>query len=298
MKGNTFLQPLIPNPISGKHKARIIPACATPNLKKTSMGKKSIKVAIVTGGASGIGRAVCLKLFEEGHHVIVCDTNLDLARTIEVETLGRDNQWLPKYLDVSNPKLVKSLLGNIFKDFGRIDILVNSAGVTMPPTLLVEKKESDFKKIIDIHLMGTFYCMKEAAARMIERRFGRIINISSRAGVYGLYGKSDYSAAKAGIIGLTFAAAKELYKNGITVNVIAPAAIRTPLSIKNISKQKGRRARLDMIVGEPVDLANLISFLSKEESYLINGSVFILDAGGHLWHGMDEKFSRMIRALD
>ena len=262
------------------------------------MGTKLIKVAIVTGGASGIGRAVALKLFHEGHHVIVCDTNLDLAKSIKVEASAKNSTWLPRYLDVSKPRMVKSLFAKIFKFFGRIDILVNSAGISMPPTLLVEKKELDFKRIIDIHLMGTFYCMKEAAYYMIGRRFGRIINISSRAGVFGLYGKSDYSAAKAGIIGLTFAAAKELYKKGITVNAIAPAAIRTPMSIKNISKQKKRRARLDMVVGEPIDVANLVSFLIKEESYLLNGSFVILDAGGHLWHGMDEKFSRMISGLD
>jgi 3-oxoacyl-[acyl-carrier protein] reductase len=165
----------------------------------------------------------------------------------------------------------------------------------MPPALLIEKKDSDFKRIINVHLMGTFYCMREAAAYMVRRKFGRIINISSRAGVFGLYGKSDYSAAKAGIIGLTFAGAKELYKKGITVNVIAPAAIRTPLSIKNIAKQKKRRARLDMVVGEPSDVANLVSFLSKDESYLINGLLFLLDAGGHLWHGMDDVFSQMIK---
>lgn len=261
------------------------------------MGDKSPRVAIVTGAASGIGKAVSLKLFDEGHHVIVCDTNLPLSKSTVAERTVRNNQFLPRNLDVSKPQMVKALFTKIFEKFGRVDILVNSAGITMPPTLLVEKKEMDFKRIIDVHLMGTFYCMKQAAIHMVRRKFGRIINISSRAGIFGLYGKSDYSAAKAGIIGLTFAAAKELYKNGITVNAIAPAAIRTPLSIKNISKQKKRRARLDMVVGEPIDVANLVSFLIREDSYLINGSVFILDAGGHLWHGMDETFSKMVKKL-
>lgn len=259
------------------------------------MGNKSIKVALVTGGASGIGRAVSLKLFKEGHHVIVCDKNLTLAKSIVEEGPTTGNKMFPRYLDVSKPKMVKSLFEKIFQRYGRIDILINSAGITMPPTLLVAKKEVDFKKIIDVHLMGTFYCMREAARYMIKRKFGRIINISSRAGVFGLYGKSDYSAAKAGIIGLSFAAAKEFYKKGITVNVIAPAGIRTPMLNPIVFKKKKRWPRLDMVVGEPIDVANLVFFLTKEESYLINGSVFILDAGGHLWHGLDEEFSKMIK---
>jgi len=259
------------------------------------MKTRSRKVAMVTGGASGIGRGVSLKLFDEGYHVIVCDKNLELAESILPKRTDVGNQIFPRYLDVSKPRRVETLFKKVFEKFGSIDVLVNSAGFTNPPVPLIEKKDSDFKRIIDVHLMGTFYCMREAATYMARRKFGRIINIASRAGVFGLYGKSDYSAAKAGIIGLTFAGAKELYKRGITVNVIAPAAIRTPLSMKNITKQKKRRARLDMVVGEPSDVANLVSFLSKDESHLMNGLLFLLDAGGHLWHGMDDVFSQMIK---
>jgi 3-oxoacyl-[acyl-carrier protein] reductase len=264
------------------------------------MKKISMKVAVVTGGASGIGRAVSLKLSEEGHHVVVCDINLKGAKSIAGERPAGESEILSKYLDVSKPKMVKSVFKKIFQKYGRIDILVNSAGNINPATPLVLKKEEDFRRIIDVHLMGTFYCTREAASYMIRRKFGRIVNMSSRSGVYGLYGNSDYSAAKAGIIGLSQCAAKELYKKGITVNVIAPAGIRSPMllggygSSMSMATQKRHEARLDMVVGEPRDVANLVSFLTREDSDLINGAVIIFDAGGHLWHGSDEAMSKVI----
>ena len=255
-------------------------------------------MAIVTGGASGIGKAISLKLFEEGHHVVICDKDWKAARSMMIKKSSMGIEMLPRYLDVSHSKRVRSLFDKIFQRYGRIDILINSAGITTPPTPLVKKTDLDFRKVIDVHLMGTFYCMREAASYMMKGNFGRIINISSRAGIFGLYGKCNYSAAKAGMIGLSLTASKELYDKGITVNVIAPGGIRTPLSSPMISKRKNPRARLDLFVGEPVDVAHLVSFLIMEESYLINGAVIILDAGGYLWHGMDENFSKMIKQLD
>ncbi len=261
------------------------------------MEKNIRKVAIVTGGASGIGKAVSLKLFEEGHQVIICDKNIKAARLLEKRDIQEGNEIVSQYLDVSNSKSVKSVFKDIFKKYGGIDILVNSAGITTPPTPLFKKSDKDFKKVVDVHLMGTFYCMREASSYMLRKRFGRIINISSRAGIFGLYGKCNYSAAKAGIIGLSHTAAKELFHHGITVNVIAPGGIRTPLSSPILNKKIGRRSRLDLVVGEPIDVAHLVSFLAKEESYLINGIVIILDGGGYLWHGMDEKFSNIIKSI-
>lgn len=260
------------------------------------MERNNYKVAIVTGGASGIGKAASLKLFEEGHKVIICDKNIKASRLLEKKDLQTGNEIVSQYLDVSDPEGVKSLFKDIFKRYGRIDILVNSAGITTPPTPLIKKTDKDFKKVIDVHLMGTFYCMREASSYMVRKKFGRIINISSRAGIFGLYGKCNYSAAKAGIIGLSNTAAKELFHHGVTVNVIAPGGIRTPLSSPILNKKVGSRARLDLVIGEPTDVAHLISFLTKEESYLINGVVIILDGGGYLWHGMDEKFSNIINS--
>lgn len=260
------------------------------------MAKQSTKIAIVTGGASGIGKAVCIKLFEESHHVVVCDKNLKAAKSMAVGASKADTEMLPQYLDVSNSRRVKAVFEKIFERYGRIDILVNCAGITQPPTPLVELKDPDFKKLVDVHLMGTFYCMREGATYMVKKNFGRIVNISSRAGVFGLYGKSHYSAAKAGIIGLSLTAAKELYDKGITVNVIAPGSIRTPMSSAPTTKKRSPRARQDLVVGEPEDVANLVYFLTKEESSLINGSVFILDAGGYLWHEADDRFMRQIKA--
>ena len=259
------------------------------------MGDKVTKVAVVTGGASGIGKAVALKLYEEGHHVIICDKNPDAARSFERNQAPSGTEMLYRRLDVSKSKRVKSLFQNLFERYGSIDLLVNSAGITTAPTPITEKSDLDFRKVIEVHLMGTFYCMREAASYMIRGGFGRIVNISSRAGIFGLYGKCNYSAAKAGMIGLTLTAAKELYDHGITVNAIAPGAVRTPLAGPILKGNKGRRLNLDMAVVEPADIAHLVSFLVKEESYLINGAVILPDAGGHLWHGIDDRFSKMIR---
>ena len=259
------------------------------------MKRKTRKVAIVTGGASGIGRAVCLKLFGEGHHVVVCDKNLKMAKTLAGERSRARVEMLPRYLDVTRPRQVEALFGEIFNRYGRIDILVNSAGITTPGTPLTGLSDSNFKKVIDVHVMGTFYCIKHAATHMIKGHFGRIINISSRAGIFGLYGKSNYSAAKAGMIGLSLAAAKELFDRGVTVNVIAPGGIRTPFSSPILQGIDAKERKLDLIVGEPEDVANLVYFLTREESYLMNGAVILLDAGGHLWHGMDDTLLDICR---
>jgi 3-oxoacyl-[acyl-carrier protein] reductase len=253
------------------------------------MKSKTRRVAIVTGGASGIGRAVCLKLYKEGHPVVVCDKNLEAAQTLVRERSRAGVEMLPRYHDVTRPKQVKALFEEVFQRYGRIDILVNSAGITTSATRLTGLSDSNFKKVIDVHVMGTFYCMKQAAPYMIKGNFGRIINISSRAGIFGLYGKSNYSAAKAGMIGLSLTAAKELFEQRITVNVIAPGGIRTPFSSPILAGINEQPSRLDLVVGEPEDVAHLVYFLTMEESYLVNGAVILLDAGGSLWHGMDDK---------
>jgi 3-oxoacyl-[acyl-carrier protein] reductase len=252
------------------------------------------RLAVVTGGASGIGRAVGIKLFEDGCSVVICDVNREAAESMRMKNAESGIEMVPQYLDVSKSGRVKVLFQKVYRKFGRIDILVNCAGMTSAPSLIVKKTDREFKRVMDVNLMGTFYCMREAASYMIRGRFGRIINIASRAGVFGLYGKCNYSASKAGMIGLSLTAAKELFEKGITVNVIAPAGIRTAFS-GQMPKKKDPRSRPDRVLGEPVDVAHLVSFLAKEESYLINGTVIVLDGGGSLWHGMDEKFWKVIR---
>ena len=258
------------------------------------MKNRLSRVAIVTGGASGIGKAVSLKLFEEGHSVVICDIDREAAKSMEMKNAELGVEMLSQYLDVSNSGRVKALFEKIYRKYGRIDILVHCAGTTSPASPLVKKTDNDFKRVIDVNLMGTFYCMRGAASYMIRGNFGRIINIASRAGVFGLYGKCNYSASKAGMSGLSLTAAKELFEKGVTVNVIAPAGIRTAFS-GQMPKKKDPRSRPDRVLGEPVDVAHLVSFLAKEESYLINGTVTVLDGGGSLWHGMDEKLWKVIR---
>jgi 3-oxoacyl-[acyl-carrier protein] reductase len=258
------------------------------------MTGKGQAVAIVTGGASGIGKAVSSRLFEEGCSVVVCDIDREAVDSMERIDSGTGAEMTARYLDVSKSGKVREVFEKIYRKYGRIDILVHCAGRTSPAGPLVKKTDADFKRVIDVNLMGTFYCMREAASYMMRGGFGRIINIASRAGVYGLYGKCNYSASKAGMIGLSLTAAKELFEKGITVNVIAPAGVRTAFS-GQMPGRRSPRSRPDKVLGEPEDVAHLVAFLAKKESYLINGTVTVLDGGGSLWHTMDERFSKMVK---
>jgi 3-oxoacyl-[acyl-carrier protein] reductase len=239
------------------------------------------KVAIVTGGGRGIGQAICLKLAGEGVYVVVNDIVSEekvsplIAR---LKDLSSKALFVPA--DISKIKEVKEMVKKVINEFGYIDILVNNAGITRDG-LLLRMKEKDWDDVIAVNLKGTFNCIQAAAKYMMKQRSGAIVNISSVVGVYGNAGQANYSASKAGIIGLTKTAAKELGKRGIRVNAIAPGFIETEMT-KRLSEET-RAKVIERIplggFGSPDDVASLVCFLVSEEAGYITGQVIGLDGG-------------------
>jgi len=238
------------------------------------------KVSIISGAASGIGKEIALALAKEGSDIAICDVNGQaLAQaTSEIEALGR--QCESAVVDVGNSQAVDDMVNKTLDKFGRIDILINNAGITRD-SLLMRMKEEDWDAVLTVNLKGAFNFTKSACKVMIKQRSGRIVNIASIIGIMGNAGQGNYAASKAGVIGLTKSAAKELASRGITVNAIAPGFIKTPMTEKLTDDQK--EAMLKVIplsrFGEPKDVADLALFLVSDDSSYITGEVIKVDGG-------------------
>lgn len=239
------------------------------------------KVAVVTGASRGIGRAVAIELGKTGAFVVVnYNGSEDKANEVkkEIEALGGEACiW---QCDVSDFAAGEIFFKEIIKQYGRIDILVNNAGITRDG-LLMGMSEEDFSKVIDVNLKGCFYGIRHVARQMIRQRSGRIINLASVVGVRGNAGQANYAASKAGVIGLTKSAAKELASRGITVNAIAPGFIKTDMTDALSEKVKsGIREEIPMKeFGNPEDVAKAVSFLASEGAGYITGQVLCVDGG-------------------
>ena len=238
-------------------------------------------VALVTGGSRGIGRAICLELARQGAAVAVNYAGNEQAAQETVEAcraLGVQAEAFQA--DVSDPAACESLIAQVKERFGRLDILVNNAGVTRDGLLMTAKPE-DFDKVLDTNLKGAYFCMKAAAKVMMRQRYGRIVNLSSVVGLRGNPGQTGYAASKAGILGLTKAAAKELAARNITVNAVAPGFIETDMTA--VLPEKAKTAMLATIPmaapGQPEDVARAAAFFARPESAYITGQVLCVDGG-------------------
>ncbi len=239
------------------------------------------QVALVTGAGRGIGRAIATALASEGATVIV-NYNGSEARAREVVAQIEENGGKAEAFqcDVTDYSASKAMIEDVIGRFGHLDILVNNAGITRD-NLLMKMSEEDFDAVIDTNLKGAFNCIKHVSRQMIKQKGGRIISISSVSGVMGNAGQANYSASKAGIIGLTKAAARELAKKGITVNAIAPGFIRTEMT--EVLSEAVKTAVTEQIpmkhFGETEDIAQTALFLASKKAGYITGQVICVDGG-------------------
>ena len=238
------------------------------------------KVAIVTGSSRGIGKAAALALAEQGGKVVVnYARSSDAAEAVVKQIEGMGGEAIALQANVSKADEVDALIKATMDKFGRIDVLVNNAGITRD-TLLLRMKPEDWQAVIDLNLTGVFLCTRAVSKIMLKQRSGRIINISSVAGLMGNPGQANYSAAKAGVIGFTKTIAKELAPRGVTANVVAPGFIETDMTgdLKNTEEilkyiPLGR-------YGQPEEVAGLIRFLASDPAAAyITGQVMNMDGG-------------------
>ena len=239
------------------------------------------KVAVVTGASRGIGRAIALRLAQEGAAVVInYNGSKERAQEVktEIESAGGTAQIMQ--CDVADAASCDEMFQTIIKEFGRIDILVNNAGISQDG-LLMKMSEDDFDAVVDTNLKGAFHCIRFVSRAMIRQRSGRIINISSVSGVLGNAGQANYSASKAGVIGLTKTAAREVASRGITVNAVAPGFIETDMT--EVLPEKIKEASAAQIplgkFGKAEDVANAVAFLASEDAGYITGQVLHVDGG-------------------
>jgi len=239
------------------------------------------KVAVVTGAARGIGRAIAISLADKGATVVINYSNSTAQAEEVVEQIkAQGGQAVAIRCDVSAGESVEAMFAEVLAKYGQIDILVNNAGITRD-NLLMRMSEEDFEAVIDTNLKGAFLCSKAVIKPMMKQRSGRIINISSVSGVVGNAGQVNYSAAKAGMIGMTKSIAREVSSRGITVNAIAPGFIKTDMTEKLSDKIKEAvTANIPLgHFGEPEDIAKTVVFLASDDSRYITGQTINVDGG-------------------
>jgi 3-oxoacyl-[acyl-carrier protein] reductase len=272
------------------------------------MGRLDGKIALVTGGASGIGRAICLGFAKEGATIVCNDIAIDAARKV-LDDCGQGKQGLAVKADVSRSRQVVLMFEKIAKKYGRLDVLVNNAGIGLDNPVVRARfnkvlarqqveiaqegriktaleatqnlTDADWERMLGIHLNGTFYCTREALKLMEKQGSGKIVNIASICGMTGCAGAPHYSAAKAGIMGFTRSVAREVIISGVNVNAIAPGYIDTPMT-EAVSDAVRRAIELSTPAGRfgsPQDVANLAIYLASEEANFVVGQVMSPNGG-------------------
>lgn len=244
------------------------------------MNRFTEQVVIVTGGADGIGKSACQRFAAEGAQVVIWDFNHEKGNESEKEIKATGGKARFMHVNTASWTEVEDAARLVFETYGRIDVLVNNAGITRDSSL--KKMSPDqWQQVIDVNLSGVFFCTKAVSEFMTTRNYGRIINTTSVVALYGNFGQANYVASKAGVIGMTKTLARELGRKGITVNAVAPGFIATemvakmPENILQGMKDKTPVGRL----GTPTEIASIYAYLASEEAGFINGAVISVDGG-------------------
>ena len=241
------------------------------------------KIALVTGAARGIGQAIALQLAADGADLALCDVKPEWLEdtATKVRALGRRAEGYA--MNVADGAAVGEAVARVVADFGRIDVLVNNAGITRD-TLLIRMSEEDWDAVLDVNLKGAFLVTKAVVKHMMKQRSGAIVNIASVVGIMGNAGQANYTASKAGLIALTKTTAKELGSRNVRVNAVAPGFIRTAMTDK--LSEPIREAMLKMVplgrLGEPEDVAKAVAFLASDAAAYVNGQTLAV-CGGMVW---------------
>lgn len=238
------------------------------------------RVAIVTGSAQGIGKAIAAQLAKAGINIVVSDVVVDAAEKTAQELREYGVKTLMVKADVSNAADAEQLIQKTVDEFGKVDYLVNNAGITRD-NLSIRMTEKDWDMVLDINLKGTFLCSQAAAKVMMKKRFGSIVNIASVSGILGTAGQANYASSKAGVIALTKALARELGARNITVNAIAPGFIITEMTDKLPDSVKEDYLRQIPLKrgGTPEDIGKVVEFLISPSASYITGTVINVSGG-------------------
>ena len=238
------------------------------------------RVALVTGGGQGIGQVISESLASMGAHIFLADINLDNAQKSAKKICANGGSASAVLLDVADADNVKQVFDSVAKDFKPLDILVNNAGITKDG-LFVRMKERDWDRVLAINLKGSFLCAQQAAKQMMKQRKGSIVNIASIVGIIGNGGQANYSASKAGLIGLTKTMARELAPRNITVNAVAPGFIDTEMT--RVLDEKIQAKLIEQIplarLGLPQDISHSVSFFVSDRASYITGQVMHVNGG-------------------
>jgi 3-oxoacyl-[acyl-carrier protein] reductase len=236
-----------------------------------------VRVGLITGGATGIGAAIVRRFVQAGVQVVICDVDEENGEKLAAE-IGESARFYG--LDIANEKQVNEVVEKVSEDFGRIDFLVNNAGITNDK-LLIRMSKDDWDRVLQVNLTGTFLVTRAVVKQRMKRRYGRIVNIASVIGLMGNFGQTNYAASKAGIIAFTKSCAKEFSSRNINVNAVAPGFIETRMT--KVIPEDIRQNYLKLIplgrFGEPDDVANLVFFLTSDQAEYITGQTICVDGG-------------------
>lgn len=239
------------------------------------------KIAVVTGGSRGIGKAICLHLAAMGAKVVVNYVSQPDAAQETVDAIkSNGGDATTSQFNVANSTEVQDAFKKILDEFGRIDILINNAGITRDG-LLMKMKEEDWDKVLDTNLKGAFNCIKAVSRPMMKQRWGRIVNITSVIGFAGNAGQANYAAAKAGMVGLTRSVARELATRGVTANGVAPGYIVTDMT-RDLSEDVTEKIKAEIpmgSLGEADDVAGAVAYLASDEARYITGEIIHVNGG-------------------